>query len=106
MHIHFCGLDWIVLIMDGRSRTCQIIDFIHLNVQRVCDVMAKELEIRVIHEVQDITLGARVEIVDAEDVITILQQPFTKVRTQKAGASRYGSAFTNMHDGSFLENSE
>jgi hypothetical protein len=40
-----------------------------------------------VDQVRDVVLVAGEEIVDAEDVITLGQQAFAKMRTQEAGAS-------------------
>lgn len=49
--------------------------------------MAHELEIGVADEMRDMVLAAGVEIVDAEYVMAILQEPLTQMRAEKAGAA-------------------
>jgi hypothetical protein len=44
--IHLGRLDRVVLIMDRRGRTGQVIDFVHLHIERKGDVMAKKFKIR------------------------------------------------------------
>ena len=49
--------------------------------------MAHELEVRVPHEMSDIELSAREEIVERDDFVPILEQAFAEMGTEKAGAA-------------------
>lgn len=54
----FDGLDRIALVMNGRRGTCEIVDFINLNVQREVDVVADQLEMPVVEQLLYIGPGA------------------------------------------------
>lgn len=69
MHTRFGGLDRIVLIVNGRSRARQIIDFGRLYIERKCYIMAHQLETRVAQEVLDIAFRAGEKIVGADDLM-------------------------------------
>ena len=49
--------------------------------------MAHELKARVPDQVLDVALGAGEEIVDADDVVPIGNQPVAQMRAEKPGAS-------------------
>ena len=48
-----------------------MIDFVHLNEQRVDDVMMEDLEVLVSHPVLDISLLAREEIIRDEHLVPL-----------------------------------
>jgi hypothetical protein len=48
MNIHFGCLDGIILVVDGGGRTSQIEYLIYLGIKRKGDVVANNLEIRVL----------------------------------------------------------
>ena len=59
----------ILLVVNRRSRARQIEDLVHLDEQRMGDVVAQELETLVIEEMLDIAPRAGEEIVDAQDLL-------------------------------------
>jgi len=68
--IDFGRLNRIVLIMNGRGRTGQVIDFVHLDVEGKGDVVSEKFKIGVIEEMDDIPFGSRIEIVHTEDILS------------------------------------
>ena len=64
------GLDWIVLIVNRRCRTRQIVDLVNLDVEWECDVMPEKLEILVLRKVKDVSSATRVKVIDADHVVT------------------------------------
>jgi hypothetical protein len=64
------GLDGVVLVVDRRGRTGEIVDLVHLDVEREADVVAEELEARIGVEMVDVALRAGEEIVDAQNLVT------------------------------------
>jgi hypothetical protein len=70
--------------MDGRGGTGQIVNFVHLHIERECDVVPDPLEVLVSEQVLDIATGAREEVVDADDDRLISEQSFTQMRAKKA----------------------
>jgi hypothetical protein len=58
MHRRFGGLYRIVLIMNRRCRTGEVVDFIDLDVQRKGHVVAHEFEARIRMKMFDVALGS------------------------------------------------
>jgi hypothetical protein len=97
MHVDLGGLHGVRLVVNGRCGACEIENLVHFHVQRIGDVMPVDLEIGIVDHVDDVALCARVEIVDAQDIISILQEALTKMRAQEARATSYGTTFSKMH---------
>jgi hypothetical protein len=89
MNVHLGGLNGVVLIVDRRSRTGQVIDPIDLYIKREGNVVANEFKIRIPYQVGDISLGPRIEIVDTENVVPILEETLAEVGAQESGPSRH-----------------
>ncbi len=73
----------VVLVMDGRGRTGQIVDAVDLHVEREGHVVPHQLEARVVQEVRDVAPRAGEEIVDAEHFRTVGEQPVAKMRAEE-----------------------
>jgi hypothetical protein len=73
--------------VDGRSGTGQIVDLIHLQVNGVDDVMADELEAWIAHQVQDVGLASREEVVQAQDIVPLGEETVTEMRAEKSGTT-------------------
>jgi hypothetical protein len=58
------GIDGVVLIMDGRGWASQVIYLVNLSPQRINNVVAQELEVLVIQQVQYIIFCAGKKIID------------------------------------------
>ena len=80
-------LDGIVLIVHRRGWAGQIVDFVHLYIERKSHVVAHDLETRIVHQMGDIVFDAREVIVHAQHVIAVVQQPFTQMGTDKSGTA-------------------
>jgi hypothetical protein len=74
MNIHLGRLNRIVLVMDRGRGTGEVIDLVHLDKERKGDIMAEKLKVRVPHQVDDISLRPRIEIVDAEDIAAVTKK--------------------------------
>ena len=81
------GLYGVVLVMDRARRAREVIDLVHLEVQGKRHVVTDELKPVVIKQVADVVLGASEEVVDADDLVALTQQPVTQVGAQKPGAA-------------------
>jgi hypothetical protein len=62
--------------------------------------MPYQLEPRLHHKMRDIRLGASKEIIDAKDIMSLGEQAFAKVRTQKAGTARNKNSVHFSHPNS------
>jgi hypothetical protein len=82
-------LNRIVLVVNWRSRTGEIVNLIALDVERKCHIVTHEFETRVRMKVLQIPLCASEQIVDTEHLVTLLQQPINEMGSKKAGASGY-----------------
>ena len=77
----------IVLVVHRRGRTGEIVDLVDLDAQRLGDVVADQLELRRAEMMLDVAFGAGEEIVDADDLVAIGNQPIDEMRAEKPGAT-------------------
>lgn len=93
MHTGLGGLYRVMLIMDRRGRAGQIVDLIDLNIEREGDVVAHQLEVGIIKQVQDVILIAGKIVIDAQNIVPVLEQTFAEMGTEKSGPSGYQYSF-------------
>ena len=77
----------VVLVVDRRRRTGEVVDLVDLDEQRERHVVPDELEARVVVQVIDVALGAGEEVVDAEHLVALLEQAVAEVGAEEAGAA-------------------
>jgi hypothetical protein len=70
--------------MYRRSRTGEIVDLIDLEQDRFGYVVADQLESMVVEQVIDVYLAAGKEIIKADNIVAVSQQPLAKMRADKA----------------------
>jgi hypothetical protein len=70
---------WIELIVNRRCGAGEIVDLVHFNVERECNMVSQRLERRVSQQVLDIVPSAREEVVHTHHVTAVSEQPFTKM---------------------------
>ncbi len=87
VHRRLGRLDRVVLVVDRRRRAGEVVDLVDLDVERKRHVVADELEARMVVQVLDVALGAGEEIVDAEHLVALLQQPVAQMRAEESGAA-------------------
>ncbi|WVY96439.1 hypothetical protein V8G54_028590 [Vigna mungo] len=73
--------------MDRGSRTSEMVDLIHLQQQRLHDVVPDELESRVPKVVHDVLLPSSKEIVHHDNTVPSGNQPIHQVRTYETRAT-------------------
>src|SRR5690606_8027606 len=73
--------------MDRGSGAGEVVDLINFNFERVDDVVADELEVRVAHQVLHILLSAGKKVVHADHLMIVFQQTLAKVTAEKAGSA-------------------
>jgi hypothetical protein len=73
--------------VDRRRRTRQVVDFVDLHIKRKGNVVANKFKIRIPDQRSDISLGPRIEIVDTEDIVPILEETLAEMRAQEPGSS-------------------
>ena len=74
MHAGLGRLHRIELVMDGRCRTGEILDFIDLDIEREAHVVAHQFETRMSKQGMHIVPRPGVEVVDAKDFVAVRQQ--------------------------------
>ena len=94
VHRRLGRLYGIVLIMDRRSWTSEIVNFVRFDVERERHVVAHEFEARVSVEMLHVSLGACEQIVDAQHLVSLFQQAINEMGSKEAGAARDQNAFS------------
>ena len=87
MHARFGGLHGIMLVVDWTCGTGQIVDLVYLDIQRKRDVVADELKTRMCEPVLNVALGTCKKVIEADNLITSLEQAIDEVRSQKTSAT-------------------
>jgi hypothetical protein len=59
--------------------------------------VSHEFEIRVAYKIDNVSFTAGIQIVDTENVLLVLQKPFTQMGAEKAGPAGYCTSFPKMH---------
>src|SRR5215203_4327639 len=90
-------LHGIALIMDRRRGTSQVVDLIHLHVQRKRHVMAHQFETLVVEQMFDVAARSAKEIIDTNDVGASGQEALTKVRAEKTRTASHQYPLFKMH---------
>ena len=75
----------VMLIMDGRSWACQIIDLVYFQIEWEGNVMPDHFEVLMVEQVLDIATRAGEEIIDTKDNGTVGNQALAEVRADEAG---------------------
>lgn len=81
-------LDRVVLVVHGARRARQVVDLVDLEQDLLDDVVADQLEVRLVHQVRDVLLRAREEVVEADNVVAALDEERAEVRADEARAAR------------------
>ena len=90
-------LDGIVLVVARRGGAGQVVDLVDLQQDRQRHVVANQLEVRPAEQMGDVRLLAGEEVVEADHVVPLLDQPLAEVRAEKAGAAGDQNAFQRGH---------
>ncbi len=88
--VHAClgSLHRIELIVNRGSRTGEIEDPIDFNVKRKRNVVTHRFEQGIAQQVSNVALAAGEVVVDAQDVMAVIDQLPAKMRADKPGAAR------------------
>lgn len=78
------GLYWIPLVVNRRRRAGEVVDSVNLYVKWEGNVMTDQFEMWVAKQVGNIVLGAAVEVVDADDVASVRNQPLAQMGAKEA----------------------
>ena len=80
-------LDRVVLVVARRRGAGEVVDLIDLEHDRLGHVVADQLEVAPAEQVGDVRLLAREEVVEADDVVPLLDETIAKVRAEEAGTA-------------------
>jgi hypothetical protein len=73
--------------VDRRGRASEVINLIDFQQDRLGHIVPNELKMRISEEVRNIFTPPGKEIIKAKDFVTVAQQSFTQVRTQKTSSA-------------------
>ena len=93
MHRRLGRLHGIELVVHRRGRAGQVVDLVDLRKEREGHVVPQQLEGRISHQVGHVATGTRVEIVDAEDLMSGLEEAFAEMRPDEARSTGDQYAF-------------
>jgi len=77
----------VVLVVDRRRGTSEVVDFVHLDIQRKRHVVTDELESRIAVQVVDVPLCAREQVIHAQHLVPETEQAVAQVRPEEACAA-------------------
>ena len=80
-------LDGIVLVMRRRGRAGEVVDLVDLDLEGIDHVVPQEFKARVGEQVDDVLLPAGEQIVEADDLVPVADEPVAEVTAQEAGAA-------------------
>jgi len=79
VHTGLGGCHRVVLVMDRRCWTGQVVDFIDLYIKRERDIVAHQLEMRVFKQIDDVVLAASKEVIDTDNIVAFVKQSLAEV---------------------------
>src|SRR5262249_29178098 len=88
---HDAGLDClnrIVLVMNGRRGTREVIDLVHLEKYWFGHGVTQKLEERIVEQVKNVLAPAGEEIVQAEHFISLADEPLAEMRANESRSPR------------------
>jgi hypothetical protein len=81
------GLDGIILVMDRRRRTGKVVDLVHLQEDRLNDVVPYQFEIGILQQCMDVPPSSGKKIVQTEDLMPLAEQTLAEMGPEETGAS-------------------
>ena len=73
--------------MDGGGGAGEIVNLVDFDIEREADIVTHQFEARMGQQAMHVVTCARIEIVDAEDLMPIVQQALAQMRAEKARAA-------------------
>ena len=95
-NIGFDRLHRIILVMNGRCGTGQIVNLVNFQKDRLRQIVSDQFKVRFIEQVKNVFFVAGKKIVQAQDIVTVLHQTFAQMGPQKPGAPCYQNAFIEV----------
>ena len=78
-HADLHGLDWIVLVVAGRRRTGEIVNFVNFQQDRSHDVVSNQFKVSFFEQMNHIRFLAREKVVQADNVMPLFDESFTEM---------------------------
>ncbi len=78
--------------MRRRCRTCEIVNLVYRQIDRVDDIVAHEAECVVTQEIAQVLKPSRRKIIDADDEVSFIQKTLAEMRAKKSGTACYKNA--------------
>ena len=72
--------------MRRRSRAGEIVDLVDLDLEGIDHIVPHEFKVRVGQQMNDVLLPAGEQVVEADDIVAVADQPIAKVTAEEAGA--------------------
>ena len=88
-HARLRGLHRVALIVDRGGGAGEIVDLVHLDIEREGHVVSHDLEARIAQVLGEIRPVARVEIIDREHVVSLRHQSIAQMAADKTGPTRH-----------------
>jgi hypothetical protein len=73
------GFNRVILVVNRRGGTGEVVNLINFEKNGKGDVVSHELEVTLFKEMRDIPLPAREIIIEADDIMPFVHEPFTEV---------------------------
>ena len=70
------GLDRIELVMNRRGGAGEIVDLVHFQLKGIHDIVPHQLEVRIVHQMGDVDLSPRKEVVHADNLVAFMEEAF------------------------------
>lgn len=83
----------IMLVMHGRGRTGEVINFIDLNIERKSNIVAQKLKAVVLVKMFDIAFRPRKQIVHAKNIMALIEKMVDQMRPNKSRTSGDKNSF-------------
>ncbi len=74
MHAGLGRLHGVMLVVNGRGGTGEIVDLVDLDIERKRHVVPHQFKARMADQVLDVAFGAGEEVVDADHIVTLGEQ--------------------------------
>ena len=72
MHAGLSGLHRVEPVVNGRCRTGQVVDLVHLDIEGKGHIVAHQLKVRMVEQMGDVVFGSGKEVVKANDLVTVV----------------------------------
>jgi hypothetical protein len=90
-----------MLVVPRRGGTSEVVDLVHIQHERLRNVVPHEIKVGLRQQVRDVRLLAGEEIIDTDDVMSLLNQPLAQMRPKKTGPAGDENAMDAWHAEAF-----